>query len=363
MTEIPDEFSLPRAAFERQRSMLAAHIEAGRADEPTRGRQYALAVAVAAVVFIVGTATALGVRAFILDKGFVGLPPEGATPSAPESGQLVVKLAGRSTTDEHLALVYLYADGRLIWARHDNLPEGANSSVTGLLEQRLTSQGVEQLRSEIVSTGLFDHDVALASSRFIWGEMDVRVADRLVHVEWSRPDMVGADPHGASWVTATREQERALERLDAFLAHPTQGLPASAWADKQVRAYVPSTFAVCWEGWPAEPSDPQSDPSRILSLLPPAARQVLSGKPTTRHTGERGWAGGPHYPSARDCANVTTAEARFLAATLDDAGIERTDHAAGLQYSFDLPGPNRETALIPFESRLPDGEWTNFRTG
>jgi hypothetical protein len=329
----------------------------------SRRRRPLVVLAAVILVGVLGAASALGVRAFILDKGFVGLPPEGATPSAPESGQLVVKLAGRSTTDEHLALVYLYADGRLIWARHDKLPEGANPSVTGLLEQRLTSQGVEQLRSEIVSSGLFDHDVALTSTRFIWGETDVRMAGRLVHVEWSRPDMVRADTQTASWVTATLEQERALERLDALLAHPTQGLAASAWADKRVRAYVPSTFAVCWEGWPAEPSDAQSDPTRILSLLPPAARQLLSGKATTRHTGKRGWAGGPYFPSARDCANVTTAEARSLAAILDDAGVERVDHAAGPQYSFDLPGPNRETALIPLESLLPDGGWTSFRTG
>jgi hypothetical protein len=363
MTEIPGELSLPRVAFERQRSMLAAHVEAGRADEPSRSRRFALALAVAAFAVVVGTATALGVRAFILYGGFVGLPPEGATPSAPESGQLVAKLGGRSTKHHSLAQVYLYADGRLIWARHDDLPEGANPFVTGLLEQRLTPAGVEQLRSEILSTGLFDHDLVLASRRIIWGAMDVQVSDRLVHVEWNNPDFGGADPTSTTWVTATPEQERALERLDALLAHPTQGLPASAWADKNVRAYVPSAFAVCWAGWPAEVSDPQSDPSRILSLLPPAARDLLAGKETTRHTGKRGWAGGPYYPDETVCANVTTAEARSLATTLDDAGIERTGPAAGVQYSFDLPGPSRETAQIPFEPLLPDGEWTSFRTG
>jgi hypothetical protein len=351
MTEIPGEFSLPHAAFERQRSMLEAYVGAGRA-EPNRGRRFALAVAVAAFAVVVGTATALGVRAFVLDKGFVGLPPEGATPSAPESGQLVVRLVGRSQTDRQLVHAYLYADGRLILARDDNL---------GLLEQRLTSQGVEELRSKIVATGLFDHDLSLVSRRLAlgFGAVDVRVSGRLVRVDWTPPD----DPDGATSIAATLEQERALERLDALLAHPTQGLPESAWADKQLRAYVPSSFAVCWEGWPADVSDPQSDPTRILALLPSAARQQLSGKETTRYTGKVGWAGGPYYRHAGDCANVTTAEARSIAAALDAAGIERTDPAAGLQYSFDLPGPSRETARITFESLLPDGEWTNFRSG
>ena len=350
MTEIPGEFSLPHAALEGQRSMLAGYVEAGRADEPSRGRRFALAVAIAGLVVALATATALGVRAFVLDKGFVGLPPEGATPSAPESGQLLVRLVGRSQTDGHLTHMYLYADGRLIWARDD---------ATGLLEQRLAPQGIEQLRSEVVSTGLFNHDVTLASGRVTWGEADVLVSDRLVHVRWGP----GADLDNPSRVTATLEQEKALERLDALLAHPTQGLPASAWADNQVRAYVPSAFAVCWEGWPAKVSDPQSDPSDILALLPPAVRDLLAGKETTRHTGKVGEAGGPYYEHAADCAEVTTAEARFLAQTLDAAGIERTEPTAGLQYSFDLPGQFGEAALITFEPFLPDGEWTTFRSG
>ena len=37
------------------------------------------------------------------------------------------------------------------------LPEAANSWSSGFLEQRLTPEGVELLRSEIVSTGLFEH--------------------------------------------------------------------------------------------------------------------------------------------------------------------------------------------------------------
>jgi hypothetical protein len=60
---------------------------------------------------------------------------------------------------------------------------------------------------------------------------------------------------------------------------------------------------------------------------------------------------------------VTTAEARFLSTTLDEAGIERTGAAAGLQYSLDLPGRSGEKAQITFEPLLPDGAWTSFRTG
>lgn len=362
MNGIPGEFPLPRTAFAQQRALLAAHVETQRAGS-SRGRRFALTVAVAACAVVLAAAAALAVRVFVLDKGFVGLPPNGATPSTPESGRLVASLAGRSTTNENLALVYLYADGRLIWARHEALPDGANPVVTGLLEQRLTSEGVERMLSRLVSTGLFDHDVALVSDRFIWGHADVRAAHRLIGVDWSRPDTDLADPDSPDRVTATPDQERGLERLDALLAHPTRGLPASAWAERGIRAYVPSMFAVCWDSSPARVSDPQSDPSRVLSQLPPAARDLLVGKKSTRRRGKRGWAGGPYYPSATDCADVTTAEARFLSRALAAAGIERTDPPAGLQYSFGLRGGTRETAGITFEPLLPNGESTSFRTG
>ena len=59
------------------------------------------------------------------------LPPEGASPSAPERGKLV---AGKED-------IYVYADGRMIWGR-EGLPVW--------LEQRLTPQAVELVRSGAV---------------------------------------------------------------------------------------------------------------------------------------------------------------------------------------------------------------------
>ena len=56
--------------------------------------------------------------------GFIGLPPEGATPSAPERGELVLRYFGRRYA--HWYQVWVYADGRLIWQREGSLLEGAN---------------------------------------------------------------------------------------------------------------------------------------------------------------------------------------------------------------------------------------------
>ena len=43
--------------------------------------------------------------------GFVGLPPEGAAPSTPERGELVLEFHGGTPSTD----MWLYADGRLIW--------------------------------------------------------------------------------------------------------------------------------------------------------------------------------------------------------------------------------------------------------
>jgi hypothetical protein len=356
------EFSLPRAAFKRQRSMLAAHVETGRT-ERSRGRRFALVAAAAVFAIVVGSATALAVRTFIVDKGFVGLPAEGATPSAPATADLVLRFVGRSTTDDRLTQVWVFADGRLIWARPGFLAEGANGFTTGLLEQHLTPAGVEQLRSEVLSTGLFDHDLELSTTRFIWGEITARVDDRLVKVEWANSDPYSIDPGAADRTPATAEQYPALERLDSLLPYPGPRLPASAWEDKAIRAYVPSYFAVCYTGLPVDVSAPQSDPSIILSLLPARAQEIIGGRAQTRMEGQRGLTGGPYFPTRTDCSSVTTDEARELVRVLDAAGLTQDSPEAGVEYTFDVPGPIRETGTVTLEPVLPDGSWTSFRTG
>src|SRR3990170_4409003 len=158
--------------------------------------------------------------------GFIGLPPEGATPSTPKHGQLVVSLDGRSTTEERRTRIYVYADGRVIWDQEGDLPYGANPVTTGFLEQRLTPEGLDRLRSEIVSTGLFGHDLQLLSTYgVIWGDVRLREGDRLIDVSWSNPDIYPQDPG----TDASPEQARALDRLAALLTHPESWLPGIAW--------------------------------------------------------------------------------------------------------------------------------------
>jgi hypothetical protein len=315
----------------------------------SRRRRRLVALAAAALVVAVGTASAFGtVRHFFLAKGFIGLPPVAATPSTPEGGELVIFYWVNADWN-HLgrSRAWVYADGRLIWLREKaDLPEGANRFSTGFLEQRLTREGVELLRSEIISTGQLGHTppppplpAGVSAPPPLKGEpvqvpfgteIQVRNAGRLVSVD--RPS--------------------DLKQLVVRLIDPASWLPASAWERRELRAYVPTKFAVCYGGWPP---DQPIEPSRILSLLPVPAEDLLRAKDRTRTEGRFGSPGHFHVVSDH-CSDVTSEEARALAATFDAAGFERFMPAVRLAYRFETPGPNEETVHIYFEPYLPHGE-------
>ena len=276
--------------------------------------------------------------------GFIGVPPEGATPSTPERGELVLSYWSSPFR------MWVYGDGRLIWVRHGDFPYGANDRSTGYLEQRLTPEGAELLRSEVIATGLFGHDLDLIGTND--REIEVRNGDRLVRVAW------GDYSNDPDPTIAAAEQASALQRLDARLADPASWLPASAWADQEIRAYVPSRFSVCYEGM-----DDPLPASRILTSLPPAAEDLL------RSTGRTRVESGPSVDGegTRDwvqyCSKLTTEEARALAEAFDDdPGFEKDPvvEAYGLSYETAI-GPSGTfdpTVWVAFEPILPHGDWT-----
>jgi hypothetical protein len=343
-----------------------ATLESQQPLERSRGREghlrrFLVVLAAAILIVVVGTAAAYGIRSFILERGFIGLPPEGATPSSPASGELEIFYWGHGDPgdkpgDGPRIEAWVYADGRLIsWRTGSDAPESANPLSTGFLEQRLTPEGVGLLRSEVTSTGLFDHDRVLVTDRGGPSFVDVRNGDRLVHVGVVRECL---NPHAPCLLpipgakNATPEQANALYRLNARLADPASWLPESAWADRDIRAYVSSKYAVCYAGWPP---DQQAERSRVLALLPPAARDLLGdarlrqgplfGKP------------GNFRPSYEYCADMTTEEARAIAVALDDPGLERASGANRLHYRIEAPGSNPdEAASVYFEPYLPHGE-------
>ena len=140
-----------------------------------------------------------------------GLPPEGVPPSEPQRGELVLKDAEILPWSH----VRVYADGRLIWAAEvdpDEVEGGPDVSVW--IEQRLTPEGVELLRSGAVELG------------------------------WA--------------------------------ANPGRFLPASAWEDPELRPYVPSRYAVCTGSLFSLP-DPAANLLRSTERIPAGASRYIEG--------------------------------------------------------------------------------------
>ena len=332
MTEL-DGASLDRASLDRILPSSAGSADwddvLGRSRALEGGhRRRVLALAVAALVVAVGTASAFGLRAFILDKGFIGVPPEGATPSAPESGDLDIFYFG----DEG-SYTWVYADGRLISWRAADVPEGANEIFSGYLEQRLTPEGVELLRSEILSVG----DDNLADGSAPW-------------FTYRAPGEAAVPPQCC--VILARDGDRRLrvtrasdmERLGARLADPALWLPASAWENRDVRGYVASKYAVCWSGTPQQ----KIEPSRILDLLPAPAAAMLRSRDLSIELGP------PETSHEINCADMATEQARALDKALRVGGLEPAASASSLTYALEAPGG--VPASIWFEPYLPHGE-------
>jgi hypothetical protein len=253
--------------------------------------------------------------------GLIGLPPEGATPSTPREGELVLSfMFGHTMGDPGRFTFHVYADGRVIWERLGDL----RRSSTGLIEQRLTREGVGLVRSEVISTGLFGHDLHLASAHgLLFGEVRVSDGDRLVRVTWG--DCCDPGSEDVAKEMPTPEQASALQRLDARLADPASWLPASAWEDPDMKPYVPSSYSVCYDTEQGVGLD------RVLASLPQPVEgllrswerthEVLAGRPGRGQPGLDIW-----------CSRVTTEEARALAETLDDAAIGVLDSGSASIY-------------------------------
>jgi hypothetical protein len=202
--------------------------------------------------------------------GLVGLPPEGAVPSTPETGDLVAHLV-----QTRVGWVYVYADGRVIWGNDEGW----------MYERRLSLSGVDGVRS------------------------------------------------GAVWP------------ID-FVGGGVSSVPTVPWADPEVRAYVPSTYSVCYGG-----KHRLLEASRVVGLLPARAQALLRGNERTY----RPVAGlGEEPPEPIGCSEVTTEVARSLDGIFSDAGFEV---APGGGYTFaprDGVGNRIGIAFLPL---LPHGKW------
>ena len=263
--------------------------------------------------------------------GFIGLPPEGVGPSSPETGALV--LAYVSPRPWHW--VNVYRDGRFIWTSEEGVAFGANEATSGVLEQRLTPLGVDLLVNEALATGLFDVDREFPGGRF--GNLRLWNGTRFVGFGAGlRPEIARTNPTG--------EQRQALERLHSILTEPTSWFPASAWQDREIRAFVPSRYSVCLgpDEMVALPSDAQDV---LQSAIPIVGRSI-----------------GGIFPMTNDgiCRELPTEAARDLGAMLEAAGLRRGELVTTLSYEVTIGSGH---GSVNFDPILPDGSLTCLGCG
>jgi hypothetical protein len=324
-------------------------------------RRLVIAFAVVAVAAAIAAAAVGAVRYFVLDKGFIGLPPVGATPSSSEPAELEIFFwVGGPNGKLGRSRAWVYDDGRLIWLREGaDIPEAANPLSTGFLEQRLTSEGVERLRSEIAGAGDFGSPDELAppgkppcpegvspSEGNCQPPTPEPAPDAPITVPFHTP----IDVAGLGTLVHV-DHARDLTRLQARLSNPGSWLPASAWADQDTKAYVASKYSVCYSGWP--PDEPMEQ-SSVVALFPASTRNLLHG--ATSSEGPLFGSPGHFRPTRRYCFDATIEEARDLVAALEAAGLNRKGAA---RLNFDITAGGREPeATIYFEPYLPHGETT-----
>jgi hypothetical protein len=220
----------------------------------------------------------------------------------------------------------LYADGRLLWHTYDDAIEGDPSGMpptrptTGWLEQRLTPEGAELLRSELVSSGLLS---PLQPGNYACPPGSYRAEARIGDLNEL---YVGKLPRDL------------VERI----AEPGSWLPARAWEDREVRPFVPASYTVCITGL-----DPRISVAEIATALPARVGNLVRARDWGENHAGLVWLW---------CTGVATEDARTFAEALDAAAIERNEHptGAGPDYLFEYQDASRSALLhISFWPDLP----------
>lgn len=208
--------------------------------------------------------------------------PDGAQPSKPITGEAIVEFRSWPLLVGYLEMA-IYADGRVIW--HPDQKD------VGFFQLRLTPAGVDTIRSIIISTGLFDHDLDIRLPGDL-SRLTIVRGDRSVFVQWADASWLEGhkDNHGA-----TASEARDLAAIERLLGDPSAWqLSGDLYADPEIRPFVPSGFLFEYD---------RDDPD--LAQLPLPARDLLAR----------------YDPGSTDCSVVTTDVARKIARALALAGF------------------------------------------
>ena len=277
----------------------------------------------------------------------LGLPPEGASPSDPTPGTLVMRIFS-SSSPPLATKIWIYADGRIISSPFLTF-EGVDGPYTGLIQQRLTPEWVAYLRSQVAGTGLFEDDLDLVRDDAV-GVFEVELGtgdDRFVRVTFA-PRVLW----NTSAPVATAEQEAAIQSMKTLLLD-TSAWPASVWLDDTQTAYVASSYAVCIGVQPAaaEPGEWTGpvDSADVWALLPIASQDILrAGQPAANWEWMHADAG---------CTTLSTDQARALAQSFQGSPVHRSQPGSKSFVAYEMNNPTAAWGLfwIQFGPVQPDG--------
>jgi hypothetical protein len=252
------------------------------------------------------------------------LLPEGV-PSNPDTSELVASV---QTSNSYS--YYLYADGRLLWFSQQAGEWG------GYLEQRLTPEGVERVRSRFLSSGLFDPTQPQSGCK--------------EHALCVRAD-------DGRLLSTLRSQSAEAYQLLAFIKTLDSSLPEDEWADKEIKPYVPPTFAVCVNivGYTtaAGAVPAPADLAMLLPLFSARAAELLRGREPMGSL--------PNTPAPARCYEMTLEEARTLVDAFLDPSVGGKHEDRGIVIRFNTqftaiqPAGTGNAAYISFHPLPPDG--------
>jgi hypothetical protein len=258
--------------------------------------------------------------------GFIGVPPEGAEPSTPVTGELVLEFhhSGRGSTSGYDTDLYVYADGRIVWQRSGaptGVPEGASERSTGYLEQTLTPEGVEALRRVVLDSGLVSGHTRLRvrcgdDPDVCSGRVSVRGEGRNASLAW----------YGSGARPATEAELDTIRGLVERLLDPRAWLSDTAWEDRRIRAFVASRYLVSLPIYGNLTPD--------LSRLPPPADEIL-------------------LEEVEQC--VTTDEARSIAEGFQATGESPSAAGPGVYFGTDVYVDPHRADVMYVEPILPHG--------
>jgi hypothetical protein len=256
----------------------------------------------------------------------VPLLPEGV-PSNPDTSELAASV--QTSNGDSPYFYYLYADGRLVWFSRQVGERG------GYIEQRLTPEGVERVRSRFLSSGLFDP--AQPQSGCKEPALCVRADDGRL-------------------LSTLRWQSAEGYQLLAYIKTLDSSLPEAEWADKEIKPHIPPAVAVCVDivGYDAVHGavEAPADLAVLLPLFPARAAELLGGREPVGPI--------PTIPARARCYEMTLEEARALAAAFLDPAVGGKHQDRGIvitfnsQFTATQPGGTGSAAYVSFYSLPPD---------